>query len=573
MKFTHLFVVTYGRSGSTLLTGILNTIPNCYIGGENNNFLYGLYQTWRSLRNKRLRKLSSENVDSAWRNYDHYNLDEYNVFVRRVLESFLSKGLPNDLTGPVCLGFKEIRWFDRPDQFESYMDFLVDVFPGACLVFNTRDHDAVIKSGWWQRRPPENVRTYLSTCDSLMSKYHEKAKSKSILIVYEKLIQVQSDQSELARLFDFLGEKITDATHDAFRLRYSYRSRRRDLDLSDRPPHREHEGYHRIPFLFNSWKDKEALQEAIATFLEKYPFGSLTRALRAYELALNRSTSSEESNGGYGTDIWTYWDQGLDAAPPVVLKCIRRWIDLNPECRVRVLTKTTVGDFFPSFRDFLELPIAAFTDVLRVNLLARYGGVWTDATVFPMVPLRWWLPAAARKGFFAFSWGTSLLSVNQRDLTVPSWFLSADMGNRIVGLWRQSAELRARELLAEKPETFPVRSGASTAVRCFGRDNYVWLHKEFTRLVREDLDFRRDWEECFEFPASLPFLVGVPACGKSLVKDPSAADRRIALTDRLMPMLKLTYKFNVVRVIEMAAANTATDGRKFEEQAYLLSAR
>src|SRR5688572_12425519 len=42
--FGYVFVVSYGRSGSTLLMGLLNAIPGYRIRGENYNTLYRLYQ-------------------------------------------------------------------------------------------------------------------------------------------------------------------------------------------------------------------------------------------------------------------------------------------------------------------------------------------------------------------------------------------------------------------------------------------------------------------------------------------------------------------------------------------------
>ncbi|UCV16550.1 hypothetical protein [Quatrionicoccus australiensis] len=49
MKFKSILVVTYGRSGSTLLQGVLNTLPNVLIRGENHDFCWGLYLAWKSL--------------------------------------------------------------------------------------------------------------------------------------------------------------------------------------------------------------------------------------------------------------------------------------------------------------------------------------------------------------------------------------------------------------------------------------------------------------------------------------------------------------------------------------------
>jgi hypothetical protein len=46
-KFTYVFVVTYGRSGSTLTQGLLNTLPRTLVRGENNLYLLFMFRAER----------------------------------------------------------------------------------------------------------------------------------------------------------------------------------------------------------------------------------------------------------------------------------------------------------------------------------------------------------------------------------------------------------------------------------------------------------------------------------------------------------------------------------------------
>ena len=48
------------------------------------------------------------------------------------------------------------------------------------------------------------------------------------------------------------------------------------------------------------------------------------------------------------------------------------------------------------------IPPAAESDLLRLYLLNKYGGVWVDSTNLCRRPLNDWLPSAASQGFFAF---------------------------------------------------------------------------------------------------------------------------------------------------------------------------
>ena len=45
----HLFIVTYGRSGSTLLQNLVNSIPGYEIRGENNNALLHYFRAWKAI--------------------------------------------------------------------------------------------------------------------------------------------------------------------------------------------------------------------------------------------------------------------------------------------------------------------------------------------------------------------------------------------------------------------------------------------------------------------------------------------------------------------------------------------
>ena len=91
--------------------------------------------------------------------------------------------------------------------------------------------------------------------------------------------------------------------------------------------------------------------------------------------------------------IWTCWWQGLDHAPPLVKQCVAS-IRRNAGGReVVVITEENVRQFV-QFPPWLEekyqngiLSRTHLSDILRLKLLAQYGGVWLDATFFCTAPL------------------------------------------------------------------------------------------------------------------------------------------------------------------------------------------
>ena len=85
--------------------------------------------------------------------------------------------------------------------------------------------------------------------------------------------------------------------------------------------------------------------------------------------------------------IWSAWLQGLDNAPEMVNVCLESHQKHLPGYEFRVLD-------MENYRQWVELPewveekyargmipLALFSDVLRVAVLKRYGGVWMDASV------------------------------------------------------------------------------------------------------------------------------------------------------------------------------------------------
>ncbi len=85
--------------------------------------------------------------------------------------------------------------------------------------------------------------------------------------------------------------------------------------------------------------------------------------------------------------IWSAWLQGLDNAPEMVNVCLESHQKHLPGYEFRVLD-------MENYRQWVELPewveekyargmipAALFSDVLRVAVLKRYGGVWMDASV------------------------------------------------------------------------------------------------------------------------------------------------------------------------------------------------
>lgn len=126
--------------------------------------------------------------------------------------------------------------------------------------------------------------------------------------------------------------------------------------------------------------------------------------------------------------IWIYWDRGLVSAPPLVKTCVESWRVQNPDWDVRLLDAENLRDTV-DMSDVVsanpQLTIQAFADILRWRLIARYGGVWADATLYCNKPLSDWLPdMKKRSDLFMFR--------NSETFLIHSWFIAGSQKSLIV---------------------------------------------------------------------------------------------------------------------------------------------
>ena len=108
--------------------------------------------------------------------------------------------------------------------------------------------------------------------------------------------------------------------------------------------------------------------------------------------------------------VFTLWLQGTEQAPPLIKACIDS-IRRNCGAELVVLDGKTVFDWItlPEYivRKWKEGKIKAahFSDICRVELLYRHGGVWMDATDYLDAPLPEWLWEC---DFFVYQGGETL---------------------------------------------------------------------------------------------------------------------------------------------------------------------
>lgn len=197
-----IFIVTYGRSGSTLLQSLLQSIPGAHIVGENYNALEGLFRTAQRARKAR----------SKWGKKDRPPNDPWHNAsqIRPArLEKALAEVFTRDVLAPPqdarWIGFKEIRFQTLDDDFDDFLAFQRRAFPNAFFVFNSRRGEDVANSAFWKKRPRHQVVDMVTRMDARFADFAEKNPECSHHVFYEQTV---ADPASLQPLFDKLGEPL-----------------------------------------------------------------------------------------------------------------------------------------------------------------------------------------------------------------------------------------------------------------------------------------------------------------------------------------------------------------------------
>lgn len=211
--------------------------------------------------------------------------------------------------------------------------------------------------------------------------------------------------------------------------------------------------------------------------------------------------------------IWILWFQGWATAPQMVKKCLASWQKHNPGWEIQCLDEKNLNRFVTLDPVLVnkKISLAALSDIIRIQLLERHGGVWVDSTVWCHQPLDEWLDKVMIEGFFAFEKPAA-------DRLVSSWFLAATPYNYIIKQW------------ARKVTAYWANRDTN--------HHYFWFHHLFGELTHLDPVFDQIWNRVPKISA-----VQLHVLQYNILKPLSQLTRDLVDTPQI-PVSKLTYKYS-----------------------------
>ena len=201
--YEFILIAATGRSGSTTLQRILNTIPNSNITGENDNAICNLLKFYKSLKTTASHNsfasscdiLVNKNKKPCW--YNSFNLRHMIIEIKRLIIRMLCNHPCNHI-----LGFKEIRYFGCTDLLNVF----VELFPNTKIICHYReDTDAQLKSKYLK----ESDRDYIIKYNQELIEYSNKHKY-CYLTTMNDILQ----EDKVAKLFKFLNKPFNRAKYN-----------------------------------------------------------------------------------------------------------------------------------------------------------------------------------------------------------------------------------------------------------------------------------------------------------------------------------------------------------------------
>ncbi|MGH7884254.1 MAG: capsular polysaccharide synthesis protein [Thermodesulfobacteriota bacterium] len=249
--------------------------------------------------------------------------------------------------------------------------------------------------------------------------------------------------------------------------------------------------------------------------------------------------------------IWILWFQGISKAPFIVRECVESWRRENPNWEIEILNKENLNKYI--ILDFSEkiltqLDYTKQSNLIRLQLLSEYGGVWVDATTYCIKPLDDWIHEYTNSGFFAFHRpGRNKIMANWFMASYPGCPIVVKMKDRYVRFFEKNnfkkigtLKLKIRRLLALvlNRNTSTARYWFSPVVTKFLRIYpYFIFHYLFEKLVSEDPQCRIIWNSTKKIPASGPHKLLA-----SGLYSPLSQKIKNEIDERKNPLYKLTWK-------------------------------
>jgi len=208
-----VLICATGRSGSTTLQRIINSIPNSNICGENQGAINSLLEFYVRIKRTTVdyvpghfkpatyEDIIYKNVKPSW--YNSYNFQQIVIMIKSmIINMFKNKDTTN------LWGFKEIR-YDYGNI--HYIKEFKELFPQTKVIIQIREDIKKQSQSDWHKYD-KNALNYLNKLNTDLLQFYNSHKEYCYFTTFERMF----DHNNIQKIFAFIGceehynkEKVT----------------------------------------------------------------------------------------------------------------------------------------------------------------------------------------------------------------------------------------------------------------------------------------------------------------------------------------------------------------------------
>ena len=137
--------------------------------------------------------------------------------------------------------------------------------------------------------------------------------------------------------------------------------------------------------------------------------------------------------------IWAYWD--TNELPDIINKCIDTWKKYNPTYEITILSKDNIRDWLPE-TDVFSFRYATThqktSDFIRILILAKYGGIWIDASTILTESLDWVFDIQKKNKCEFIGYYINKKTTNRKYPVLENWFFAAVPNSTFMANWKDA---------------------------------------------------------------------------------------------------------------------------------------
>lgn len=176
-------------------------------------------------------------------------------------------------------------------------------------------------------------------------------------------------------------------------------------------------------------------------------------------------------------NIFLLWLQGWENAKWLNKQVVESWEINNPEWKICLIDLNNLKDYVSDI-DYIydatkQISPAAKSDIIRLSLLKKYGGIWADATMLCMQPLDHWLHEAVEPAGLWMYHGHG--GGMDKEVGPASWFIVSKKESYIINKWK------------EECDNYWNNNNFT--------NNYYWMDGLFKHLFYNDKTFNELWSK------------------------------------------------------------------------------